>query len=151
MCKKTYVKAFSILASLWIIYIFAGSLPYKFSGHDHTQFIFGTIWEWMSGILWYTIWQGFTQYGAIVIGVAELIVSIILLVAIFVTFMKKPACKWYALWGAGAAILMAGAVIFHLFTPLGIEVNNDGGSLFRAAVSILIIGVVFVGAYFKKK
>jgi len=38
---------------------------------------------------------------------------------------------------------MAGAVFFHLFTPLGIEVNGDGGSLFRAAVSILILGLIF--------
>ena len=41
---------------------------------------------------------------------------------------------------------MAGAVFFHLFTPLGIEVlhegQSDGGSLFYAAVSILVLGIV---------
>ena len=43
-------------------------------------------------------------------------------------------------------MVMAGAVFFHLFTPLGIEVlhqgESDGGSLFYAAVSILILGIV---------
>ncbi len=29
--------------------------------------------------------------------------------------------------------VMSGAVIFHLFTPLGIDPNNDGGGLFMAA------------------
>jgi len=45
-----------------------------------------------------------------------------------------------------AAMVMTGAVFFHLFTPLGIEVlhegKSDGGSLFYAAVSILVLGLV---------
>ena len=41
---------------------------------------------------------------------------------------------------------MAGAVFFHLVTPLGIVVlhegKSDGGSLFYAALSILVMGIV---------
>jgi hypothetical protein len=41
---------------------------------------------------------------------------------------------------------MTGAAFFHLATPLGIEVlhngQSDGGSLFYAAVSILVLGLV---------
>jgi len=41
-------------------------------------------------------------------------------------------------------MVMAGAAFFHLFTPLGVEVihegQSDGGSLFYAAVSIVILG-----------
>lgn len=41
---------------------------------------------------------------------------------------------------------MAGAVFFHLFSPLGVVVlhdgKSDGGSLFYAALSILILGPV---------
>ena len=48
--------------------------------------------------------------------------------------------------GLMASAVMAGAVFFHLFTPLGIEVQHqgesDGGSLFYAAVSILILGLI---------
>jgi hypothetical protein len=32
--------------------------------------------------------------------------------------------------------VMTGAVSFHLFTPLGIDPNNDGGGLFAAACTI---------------
>lgn len=128
-----------ILASLWIIYIFGGSLPYKFSGHEHTQNIFGGIGEWMSGFLGTWIWNAFSNYGAYVIGGLELIVSLMLLVAIVMTAMKKPAGYLFGMAGFGAALLMAGAVFFHL-AAIGIEVNGDGWSLFRAAVSILIIG-----------
>ena len=51
-----------------------------------------------------------------------------------------------------ASGVMAGAVFFHLFTPLGIEVihegQSDGGSLFYAAASILVLGfVMFVANY----
>ena len=45
-----------------------------------------------------------------------------------------------------AAGVMAGAVFFHLVSPLGVEVLHDGksdnGSLFYAAVSILILGLI---------
>ena len=48
--------------------------------------------------------------------------------------------------GLMASAVMLGAVFFHLFTPLGIEVlhegESDGGSLFYAALSILVLGVV---------
>ena len=43
-------------------------------------------------------------------------------------------------------MVTAGAVFFHLFTPLGIEVLSqgqpDGGALFYTAVSILICGII---------
>jgi len=63
---------------------------------------------------------------------------------------KKPfgntRRRWHQIGGLLASAVMAGAVFFHLFTPLGIEVlhngESDGGSLFRAAVSILILGIV---------
>jgi hypothetical protein len=45
-----------------------------------------------------------------------------------------------------ASAIMGGAVFFHLFTPLGIVVihegQSDGGSLFYAATSILILGII---------
>ena len=54
--------------------------------------------------------------------------------------------RWHAFGGLMASAVMAGAVFFHLFTPLGIEVlhegQSDGGSLFYAAVSILVLGIV---------
>jgi hypothetical protein len=50
------------------------------------------------------------------------------------------------LGGLVATAVMTGAAFFHLATPLGIEVlhngQSDGGSLFYAAVSILVLGLV---------
>ncbi|MCH2188866.1 hypothetical protein MK079_03490 [Candidatus Gracilibacteria bacterium] len=142
-------KVFYTLSSVWIMYIFLGSLPYKFSGHEHTQNIFGTIGDWMMDIFPRFIGQGFVDYGAYIIGGAELVVSLVLLAGIIGIFMKKAyAEKMFAFGGLGASLIMLGAVFFHLFTPLGIEVNGDGGSLFRAAVSILILGSVMFKIYF---
>ena len=53
--------------------------------------------------------------------------------------------RFHMLGGLMASAVMAGAVFFHLFTPLGVEVlhqgKSDGGSLFYAAASILVLGI----------
>jgi len=81
--KNVYIKGiFSSLATLWILNVFLGSIPYKFSGHPHTQHIFGTIGEWMKGIFGQAIGNGFADYGAYVIGSGEIIVSLILIIPV---------------------------------------------------------------------
>jgi hypothetical protein len=68
-----------------------------------------------------------------------LVASVLLLVGLV------PA--WRSLNAIGAAIafaIMSGAVSFHLFTPLGIDPNNDGGGLFAAAVTLLISSAVLL-------
>ncbi len=62
-------------------------------------------------------------------------------------FANAPKqAKLHAIGGLMASSVMAGAVFFHLFTPLGVEVihegQSDNGSLFYAAISILILGIV---------
>ena len=39
---------------------------------------------------------------------------------------------------------MTGAVSFHLFTPLGIDPNNDGGLLFVMAVLVWLSQIVML-------
>jgi len=50
----------------------------------------------------------------------------------------------HSIGGVMASAVMLGAVFFHLATPLGIVVLHNGqsdhGSLFYAAVSILVLG-----------
>jgi len=96
----------------------------------------------MSGFLGQWIGSGFGNYAAYVIGTLELIFSIVLISAFYFTAKKNSdkASLAYGIGGLGAMFLMVGAAFFHIFTPLGIEVNGDGGSLFRAAVSIIFIG-----------
>lgn len=153
---KKAIQIWEILASLWVIYIFLGSLPYKFSWHEHTQYIFGTIGDWISWIFGSWVWNAFWNYAAYVIWSLELVVSVVLISAFYFITKKQysKSSKAFALGGLWAMFLMIWAVFFHLFTPLGVEVNWDWGSLFRAAVSIVFIGgflAVYNGVNIMKK
>jgi hypothetical protein len=140
--------------ALWASKVFLQSLPYKFSLHPDTQHIFGTIGDWLSGILGTPVGEAFSNFGSYVVGSFELIASTVLLAPAALWLMRKLTsrptegvrAKFHAIGGLLAAAVMAGAVFFHLFTPLGIEVlhegKSDGGSLFYAAVSILVGGIV---------
>lgn len=142
---------------LWMCYIFLGSLPFKFSAHPDTQHIFGTIGSWIGGIAGADIGTLFTTYGAYVVGGFELLTAIILLLPILLWVGSKltrsnfgvTRRRFHMIGGLMASAVMAGAVFFHLATPLGVEVLhngvNDGGSLFYAAVSILLLGLVLFG------
>lgn len=148
------ISPLSWVVVLWICKIFLSSLPYKFSGHPDTQYIFSTIGGWMSTTLSFGLGNWFTHYGAYAVGSVELLVSMLLLVPVLFFILKKTniiskhpeRALIHAVGGLLASCVMTGAVFFHLFTPLGIEVlhngQNDHGSLFYAAVSILVLGLV---------
>ena len=144
-------KAFTGIIILWISYVFLRSLPYKFSWAPETDYIFSAIWEWMSGIFWTTIWNGFANYWAIGTWIAELIVSSILIIGLIsLLFCKKWSLNYLiAIWGTWAFVIMFWAAFFHLFTPLWIEVNWDWWSLFKAAISILFLGLILSFMYKK--
>ena len=138
----------------WMCYVFLGSLPYKFTGHPDTQHIFGTIGDWIGTFLGSGIGAAFREYGAYATGAFELLTSLVLLLPIPLWLIAKARGtrfgdtrrRWHVIGGLMASVVMAGAVFFHLFSPLGVEVlhegESDGGSLFFAAVSILVLGVV---------
>lgn len=151
---------FSWVVVLWIGKVFLLSLPYKFTLHPDTQHIFGVIGAWMQGLVSESIGSGFANYGSYAVGSVELVTSIILLspaifwcLSKFNLLQKIPARSVIHAWGGlMASGVMAGAVFFHLFTPLGIEVihegKGDGGSLFYAAFSILVLGfILFITNY----
>ena len=104
--------------ALFVSAVFLDSLRFKFSGHPTTEHIFTTLKEW-SGI------GLFHPAGPWVIGSAELLAAslLIILPAILALIgLSKTArgLQWLgALVGLG---VMSGAILFHLFTPLGIEV-----------------------------
>ncbi|MEZ5960436.1 MAG: hypothetical protein R3C30_08405 [Hyphomonadaceae bacterium] len=125
--------------SVFAAAVFLDSLRYKFTDHPNTQEIFGRLDGWAGslgapGLFGHT--GLFSQY---VIGSAELVASTLLLVGLLPGLVRLNAL--------GAAIglaVMTGAVSFHLFTPLGIDPNNDGGGLFAAAVTIWITSIVLL-------
>ncbi len=152
--KNNLVAVISWAIVLWICKVFLSSLPYKFTNHPDTQHIFGTIGAWMEGILGQTVGQLFTRFGAYGVGSVELLTSVILLLPALIWLLGLAGMansegkrrRFHQVGGLMASAVMLGAVFFHLFTPLGVEVlhngQSDGGSLFYAAVSILVLGVV---------
>ncbi|HYD86629.1 MAG TPA: hypothetical protein VEA80_04080 [Vitreimonas sp.] len=125
--------------SLFAAAVFLDSLRYKFTDHPNTQEIFGRLDGWAGslgapGLFAHT--GLFSQYA---IGSAELAASTLLLLGLLPRFARLNAL--------GAAIgfaVMTGAVSFHLFTPLGIDPNNDGGGLFAAAVTIWLTSIALL-------
>jgi hypothetical protein len=130
LARKWIPHAIAAFASV----IFLDSLRYKFIDHPKTQEIFGRLDGWAAslgapGLFGHT--GLFSQYA---IGTAELVASVLLLAG-----MLFPSRRFLQPLGAllGLAI-MTGAISFHMFTPLGIDPNNDGGGLFLAACMVWI-------------
>jgi hypothetical protein len=127
------------ILAVFIAVIFADSLRYKFLNHEKTQVIFGKLNEWAGSIGCPGAFGPSGLFSQYVIGSVELVACVLLIVGIM------PALRF--LQGIGALIafcLMTGAVSFHLFTPLGIDPNNDGGGLFLAAVLVWLSSIVLV-------
>lgn len=125
--RNIYSTAVSVFGAA----IFLDSLRFKFTDHPNTQEIFGRLNEWAGslgapGLFGHT--GLFSQY---MIGSAELVASGLLLAGLI------PGLRRLQTLGAliGFAV-MSGAVSFHLFTPLGVDPNSDGGGLFVAAATL---------------
>jgi hypothetical protein len=119
--------------SLFGAAIFVDSLRYKFTDHPKTQVIFGALNEWAGSLGFVGLFAHTGLFSQYVIGSAELVASALLVVGLL------PGLKRLNALGALIAMaVMSGAVSFHLFTPLGIDPNNDGGGLFAAAVTLLV-------------
>lgn len=137
--KATVQKWLPVGIAAFTALIFLDSLRYKFTNHPNTQVIFGKLDEWAatfgaSGLFAQT--GLFSQYA---IGTAELAASALLLAGLFPRLRRLQAV------GSLIAVgVMTGAISFHLFTPLGIDPNNDGGGLFVAAVMVWVLSVTML-------
>lgn len=116
--KTSYIN---LILKIVVAVILLQTLLFKFSGSDESIYIFTKL--------------GAEPYGRIGSGIAELIISIFL-------FVDKT--KLYAALLAFATMLVA--VISHL-TILGIEVMNDGGTLFILALIVLFCSGILIFKY----
>ncbi len=107
----------SWVLQLVVAAILLQTLFFKFTGAEESVYIFTSL--------------GLEPAGRIGSGIAELIASGLVLM---------PATA--ALGALLAAALMLGAIGSHLFTPLGIEVMDDGGLLFGLAATVLVASLV---------
>jgi hypothetical protein len=132
--------------ALFMSAVFLDSLRFKFTDHPKTQVIFGRLNAWaydigLPGLFGHT--GLFSQY---VIGSIELLAASLLLVGIL------PRLRHLQAAGALAGVLvMSGAVTFHLFTPLGVDPNHDGGGLFVAACINLVAGLSMLGVFRRRE
>ena len=109
---------FTWIIKLTAVCILLQTLYFKFTGAEESIYIFSTL--------------GVEPYGRIGSGVIELIASILIL-------MPRTT-----LLGALMALgTMAGAIFSHLIF-LGIEVKNDGGTLFILAIITFICCAILV-------
>lgn len=132
-------QIFRIALPLFVAAVFLDSLRFKFTDAPETQEIFGRLDGWAAslgapGLFGHT--GLFSQY---VIGTAELVASACLLAGLIPAFRRLQALG--SLVGLG---VMTGAISFHLFTPLGIDPNNDGGGLFYAAIGVWVSCLVLI-------
>lgn len=117
----------------YVIFVFVQSLFFKFTGSEETDIIFSTIAQWMTGVGLGFIAPAFESIGGYAIGGAELVASVLLLIA--------ATRRLGALLGLG---IISGAIFFHLATPLGVvrTINaagdTDGGVLFMMACGVWI-------------
>ncbi len=133
-------KTLPYILSLFISFVFVPSLFFKFSGAPETVFIFSTLDQWATttfGISGLFLPPGI--FNAYVIGSAELVATILLLAGLLTPY--KILNPLGALMALG---VISGAIFFHLFTPLGIEVQGDGGTLFAMAVAVWVSSVILV-------
>lgn len=109
------------LAALWIAFEFTWYLQYKLTG---PTLVFERLADW-SGI----------PERPFRLGVAgmEIVAAVLVLIP-----------RTQAVGGLLTMGIMSGAIVFHLFTPLGIDPYEDGAALFKEACLTLLIGAVIV-------
>lgn len=113
-----YKKIFIWVLRITVAVILLQTLFFKFTGAPESIYIFESL--------------GIEPYGRIGSGIVELFASILILI--------PRTTLIGALLGLGT---MIGALFSHL-TILGIEVNNDGGTLFAMAIITFICCAILI-------
>ncbi len=119
--------------------VFLDSLRFKFTNHPNTQEIFGRLDGWADSLGAGGLFAQTGLFSQYTIGAAELVASALLLLGLLPAFRRFQGLG--ALIGLG---VMSGAISFHLFTPLGIDPNNDGGGLFMMACFVWLSCIVIL-------
>ncbi len=146
-------KHIPLILALFVAFVFLQSLFFKFAEifsepADITVYIFSTVGDWIGSLGLPALGEAFIAYGGIVIGLAELIASVLILIT--------ATRFWGALIGFG---VMSGAIFFHVFTPLGLFPYTDLScleagcpqekALFFMACAVWLICAFFVTTLFK--
>ena len=126
------------LLTLFVAFVFLQSLFFKFSNSPETIYIFeGKLDPWAASLGFPGLFAPGGIFSAKVVGTAELIASLLLIAGAFNSRQRGVQVIGAAM---GLAVI-SGAIFFHLFTPLGVAVQNtdgssDGGELFGLACGV---------------
>ena len=133
-----------IVLTLYIAVIFIQSLFFKFTNSPETQYIFGTLDGWAASLGFPGLFARNGIFSQYVVGSSELVASGLLLIG---ALLRKPLL--HALGALMSLGVISGAIFFHLFTPLGVQVLNtdgtlDGGELFTLACGVWLSAAVIL-------
>ena len=106
-----------VLPRLIIIIIIGQTLPFKYSGHEESVYIFSQM--------------GWEPYGRFLIAGVETIAILLLISPAYIV-------------GAIITLSVISAANFLHFTKLGFEINNDGGLLFALSIIVIICSLIVV-------
>ncbi len=129
-----------VLLTLYVSFVFVQSLFFKFVRAPETIYIFeGKLDPWAASLGFPGVFAPGGIFSAYVIGSFELLASVLLLTGMLFSKLRVLQTLGAAL-GLG---VISGAIFFHLFTPLGVAVQNndgssDGGQLFMLACGVWI-------------
>lgn len=141
MLKKYLTKKnITTVMVLYISIVFIQALRFKFTDSVETLHIFSTLNIWAYDT--FNIQGLFLPPGifnAYVVGSSEFFASIVMLIGLFSS--RKYLITIGALMSLG---IISGAIFFHLFTPLGIDVLGDGGLLFSSACGIWLMSLAII-------
>jgi uncharacterized membrane protein YphA (DoxX/SURF4 family) len=141
MLKKYLTKKnITAVMVLYISIVFIQALRFKFFDSVETLHIFSTLNIWAFdtfGVEGLFLPPGI--FNAYVVGTSELIASIVMLIGLFSS--RKLLIPLGALMSLG---IISGAIFFHLFTPLGVNVLGDGGLLFTSACGIWLMSLAII-------
>jgi uncharacterized membrane protein YphA (DoxX/SURF4 family) len=128
----------------YVAFVFIQSLFFKFTNSPETVYIFGTLNAWAGTLGAPGLFAANGIFSQYVVGTFELIASSVLL---FGYLLRKPVVHAFgALMSMG---VISGAIFFHLFTPLGVQVLNtdgtlDGGELFSLACGVWVASLIIL-------
>lgn len=133
-----------VLLTLYVAFVFVQSLFFKFTNSPETQYIFGTLDAWGGSLGFPGLFGPRGIASQYVVGSAELVASGLLILALI------PALRILRPFGALLGLgVISGAIVFHLFTPLGVSVPNadgtyDHGLLFAMACGVWVACALLV-------
>jgi uncharacterized membrane protein YphA (DoxX/SURF4 family) len=116
-----WARILSWLGAAWIVWEFGYYEQYKLTGNEGSVHLFTILSDWLGT-------PGGEKPFRLFVAIQEIVAAVLVLL------------PWTRVPGAALSfVTMAGAIFFHLVSPLGVDPYGDGGVLFTEAVFTLFV------------